>query len=137
MEFTGRIKQILPLRSGVSASTGNEWKSLPFIFEYFEHDTDRWPDSVLLETRHETHIKNLKEGMEVRCGFSHKAKEITKKDGSGNTIINEIQLYKMECIAMPRQQQNVVATNGDPAVVAPQPEPQPGAQEGAGDDLPF
>ena len=143
MEFTGRIKQILPLRSGVSASTGNEWKSLPFIFEYFEHDTDRWPDSVLLETRHETHIKNLKEGMEVRCGFSHKAKEITRKDGSGKTIINEMQLYKMECISMPTQQQNVVATNGDPAVVGPTaqptpaPQPQPGAQEGAGDDLPF
>ena len=74
MEFQGRVKKILPLRSGVSQRTGNEWKSLPFIFEYFEHDTDRFADTVLLETFDTNVIDNLKEGMEVICGFGHNAK---------------------------------------------------------------
>ena len=50
MEFQGRIAKLLPIRQGVSQRTGNEWKSLPFIFEYFEHDSDRYADSVMLET---------------------------------------------------------------------------------------
>lgn len=139
MEFTGRIKKVLPIRSG--ASQNGEWKALPFVFEYFEHETDRYADSVLLETFDTKVIENLKEGMEVRCGWSHKAKDVNKRDGSGMMTINELRLYKINCISMPTQQQNVVATNGDPSVVAPAPapfpEPQTGAQEGAGDDLPF
>ena len=66
MEFTGRVKKILPLRSGVSQRTGNEWKSLPFIFEYFENSTDRFADTVMLETFDTNVIDNLKEGKEVR-----------------------------------------------------------------------
>jgi hypothetical protein len=97
MEFQGRIKKILPLRSGVSQRTGNEWKSLPFVFEYHEHETDRYADSVVLETFDTNVIDNLKEGMEVICGFGHKAKPIAKQDGT-QTIINEIRLYKIESI---------------------------------------
>jgi hypothetical protein len=97
MEFQGRVKKILPLRSGVSQRTGNEWKSLPFVFEYHEHETDRYADSVVLETFDTNVIDNLKEGMEVICGFGHKAKPIAKQDGT-QTIINEIRLYKIESI---------------------------------------
>jgi hypothetical protein len=35
MKFQGRVKKMLQLRSGVSQRTGNEWKALTFIFEYF------------------------------------------------------------------------------------------------------
>ena len=80
MEFQGRIAKVLPVRSGVSQRTGNEWKSLPFIFEYFEHDSDRYADSVLLETFDTKVIDNLKEGMEVRCGFGHKTREFGRHD---------------------------------------------------------
>ena len=59
MEFQGRIAKLLPIRQGVSQRTGNEWKSLPFIFEYFEHDSDRYADSVLLETFDTKVIDNL------------------------------------------------------------------------------
>ena len=102
MEFIGRVKKILPLRSGVSQRTGNEWKSLPFIFEYFEHDSDRYADSVLLETFDTKVIENLKEGMEVICGFGHKAKTITKQDGTQATI-NEMRLYKIESVKGAKQ----------------------------------
>ena len=136
MEFTGRIAKVLPLRSGISQKTGNEWKALPFVFEYFEHDTDRWPDSVVLETFDTKVIENLKEGMEVRCGFGHKAKTITKNDGTSSTF-TEIRLYKIECVSLPKEatggandggaeNQSTTQTN------APQNEPN-----NNDDDLPF
>lgn len=92
MEFQGRIKKLLPVRSGVSQRTGNEWKSLPFVFEYFEHETDRYADSVLLETFDTKVIDGLKEGMDVRCGFSHHTREYEGK------TYNELRLYKIEII---------------------------------------
>ena len=96
MEFTGRIAKLLPIRQGVSQRTGNAWKSLPFIFEYFEHDSDRYADSVMLETFDTKVIDNLQEGMEVRCGFGHRTREYTKDDKT--MIINDIRLYKIECV---------------------------------------
>lgn len=102
MEFQGRIAKVLPVRSGTSQR--GEWKSLPFVFEFFENPTDRYADSVLLETFDDRVIDNMKEGMEVRCGFSHRAKEIKRQDGSMVTI-NEIRLYKIESVkkAQPEQ----------------------------------
>ena len=130
MEFQGRIAKVLPMRSGTSQRTGNEWKSLPFVFEYFEHDTDRYADSVLLETFDTKVIENLKEGMEVICGFSHKAKDLTKQDGT-KTTINELRLYKIESI---RKQSSAPAPAPQPAA----PVQQPVNQQGNGDDdLPF
>lgn len=129
MEFQGRIAKLLPMRSGTSQRTGNEWKSLPFVFEYFEHDTDRWADSVVLATFDTKVIENLKEGMEVICGFGHKAKDVTKQDGT-KTTINELRLYKIESI----RKQNATQA---PAP-APQPAPEPQNQAGdENDDLPF
>ena len=108
MEFQGRIAKILPARTGVSQRTGNEWKSLPFIFEYFEHESDRYADSVMLETFDTKVIENLQEGMEVRCGFGHKTREYTK-DGK-TMIINDIRLYKIESIR--KAQQPAQGVNG-------------------------
>jgi len=133
MEFQGRIAKLLPIRSGVSQRTGNEWKSLPFVFEYFEHDTDRFADSVVLETFDTNVIDHLKEGMEVVCGFGHKVREFTKQDGSQSTI-NDIRLYKIESVRKANAQQP-----------APQPAPQPKAEAqgpfdnngGQNDGLPF
>ena len=103
MEFQGRISKLLPMRSGTSARTGNEWKSLPFIFEYFEHESDRYADSVMLETFDTKVIDNLQEGMEVICGFGHKTREYTK-DGR-TMIINDLRLYKIESVRKANAQQ--------------------------------
>ena len=151
MEFTGRIAKLLPIREGVSQRTGNAWKSLPFIFEYFEHDSDRYADSVMLETFDTNVIDNLQEGMEVRCGFGHKTREYTK-DGK-TMIINDIRLYKIESVRkaqnQPAQQANgqavgqQTATQQQAAHAAPFP-PHVDAngnpinnQGGGDDDLPF
>lgn len=127
MEFQGRVIKILPIRQGASARTGNEWKALPFVFEYFENDSDRYADSVVLETRDQKVIDNLKEGMEVVCGFGHKAHEYIK-DGK-TMMINDIRLYKIESIRK--------------AKPATQPVQQPAAAQAPiqsqeeNDDLPF
>ena len=122
------------MRSGTSQRTGNEWKSLPFIFEYFENPSDRYADSVVLETFDTKVIENLKEGMEVRCGFGHRVRTF-QKDGKEMTI-NELRLYKIESIRknqQPATDQQQVENN------APQPSPTPqgGQDNEANDDLPF
>ena len=127
MEFQGRIAKVLPIRQGVSQRTGNEWKSLPFIFEYFEHDSDRYADSVLLETFDTKVIENLKEGMEVRCGFGHKTREFTKQDGT-TAVINDLRLYKIESV---RKAQNQLAQQANVQAVAQQPTTQQQAPHAA------
>lgn len=135
MEFQGRIAKLLPIRQGVSQRTGNEWKSLPFIFEYFEHDSDRYADSVMLETFDENVINNLKEGMEVRCGFGHKTREYTK-DGKTMTI-NDIRLYKIECVRNVQQQAPAPQTQQAAAPFPPQVDANGNPIKEKDDDLPF
>ena len=135
MEFTGRVKKILPLRSGVSQRTGNEWKSLPFIFEYYEHETDRYADTVLLETFDTNVIDNLKEGMEICCGFGHRTREYEGK------TYNELRLYKIESVrgAQAAQQaaQGANASLSGNQPTPPFPEPQNPSNQADDDDLPF
>ena len=125
MEFEGRVRKILPLRSGTSKSTGNEWKALPFIFEYFENETDRYADSVLLETFDTNVIDNLQEGMEVRCGFSHRTREY-----EGRTY-NEVRLYKLQSI---KKSQEPAAPQAPATYDNTPPPPQQGEKK---NDLPF
>ena len=134
MEFIGRVKKLLPIRSGVSQRTGNEWKALPFIFEYYEHETDRYADTVLLETFDTNVIDNLKEGMEVKCGFSHRTREYEGK------TYNELRLYKIESVRGAQAAQQAPQGANAPAAgnqpTPPFPEPQnPSNQDD--DDLPF
>ena len=136
MEFKGRVSKILPVRSGTSARTGNEWVALPFVFEYFENPSDRYADSVLLETFDAKVIENIKEGMEVRCGFGHKVRTY-QKDGRDITI-NELRLYKIECVKAAPQGANDAASGNQPTpqANAPQSQQKP-AEEEQNDDLPF
>ncbi len=131
MEFTGRIKKVLPLRSGTSQRTGNEWKALPFIFEYFEHPTDRYADTVMLETFDENVINNMKEGMEVRCGFAHHTREYEGR------VFNEVRLYKIESVKgankAPQAAKHAEPNNYPPGFERPATSPE----NGDNDDLPF
>lgn len=137
MEFQGIVKKILPLRSGVSQRTGNEWKALPFIFEYFEYPTDRTADTVLLETFDTNVIDNLKEGMEIRCGFGHRTREYEGK------TYNELRLYKIESVRAAQQAPQAAnapqPNNYPPGFERPATSPENGQNKEGGDndDLPF
>ena len=134
MKFQGRIKKLLPTRQGVSQRTGNEWKALPFIFEYFENPNDRYADEVLLETFDENVINNMKEGMEVIIGFGHRVREFTPTTGdrAGQTqYINDLRIYSLQSVAKAQAHQE--GTNSMPATT-----PAPQSTEGEqADDLPF
>ena len=136
MEFQGRISKVLPMRQGTSTRTGNEWYAQPFVFEYFENPTDRFADSVVFETFNTDIMPHLKEGLEVICGFGHKAKTVTKQAGTQATI-NEMRLYKIESVK--GAQQAPQGANAPAAVQQPTPplsEPQNPSNQ-ADDDLPF
>ena len=133
MKFQGRVKKLLPVRSGTSQRTGRDWRALPFIFEYFEHETDRFADSVMLETLDDAVINNLKEGMEVICNFGHNVSEFTPSTGerAGQVqYINNMRLYSIESV------QHANAAQGQTG----QPSPQQTVQAAPADDvdpLPF
>ena len=152
MEFEGRIMKVLPVRSGTSSK--GEWKTLPFVFEYFERPDDRWSDKVLLETMdpaimgkigayvergadHKGIVENgcmkLKSEIKCRCGFSHSVRDWTDKDGK-TSCFNQVRLYKFEILT----EQNVAAVQQQAQQQTPSfppPYTQPAAQEN--DDLPF
>jgi hypothetical protein len=125
MEFEGRIRTLLPIREGVSKKTGNQWKALPFVFEYFETAEQRWADSVVLETLDTKVIDNLKEGMEVICGWSIKANKYEDR------YYNEMRLYKITSVKK-AQQQTQQGAPAAPRYEAPLPPP-----EEKKNDLPF
>ena len=136
MEFQGRIAKVLPMRQGTSTRTGNEWYAQPFVFEYFENPTDRYADSVVLETFDANIIPHLKEGMEVICGFGHKAKPITKQDGTQITI-NEMRLYKLESVKGAKQAPQGANAPAEAQQSVAQPIAVQTAQNDPNDDLPF
>ena len=132
MKFQGRVKKMLPLRSGVSQRTGNEWKALPFIFEYFENPTDHYPESVVLETYDTKVIEGLKEGMEIVVGFGHRTREFEGR------WYNELRIYSLESVA---RAQNAAPQAEKPAEPSNNPPgfERPATDDGNGDndDLPF
>ena len=152
MEFEGRISKVLPVRSGTGKN--GEWKALPFVFEYFENDDQRWSDKVLLETMepgimgkigayvergadHKGILENgcmkLKGEIKCRCGFSHSVRDWTDKEGK-MSYFNQVRLYKFEILT----EQNVAVAQQQAQQQAPSfqpPYPQPAVQDN--DDLPF
>jgi hypothetical protein len=75
MVFKGRIYKLFPVQSGRSAA-GNDWKKQEFVFEYYEHETDRYSDKVLLSVMNaKVDEYALKEGDEVTIGFGHYVEE--------------------------------------------------------------
>jgi len=93
MEFKGRIAKVMPVQTGTNRS-GDEWRKLEFVFEYFEHDTDRWSDKVVLSVMNSRIDEyDIHEGDEVLIGFGHGVSNEWK-----GRIFNELRLYKFEKI---------------------------------------
>ena len=132
MEVKGRIKKVLQVRSGVSQRTGNEWKALPFVVEFFENPTDRFPDSVVVETMDTNLMPSIREGVDVKIGISHHVREYEGR------MYNEVRMYRFELIGSQQPADNVQAAGANNS-----PQPQQNAPTGAenaggdSDDLPF
>lgn len=75
MEFTGRISRLFEPREGISMRTGQPWKALPFIFEFFENEEDRYASFVKLKT--------------FNTDIMAKIAKFVAKDADGKAIIKE------------------------------------------------
>jgi hypothetical protein len=108
----------------------------PLYLSILRTPTDRYADSVVLETFDANIIPHLKEGMEVICGFGHKAKPITKQDGTQITI-NEMRLYKLESVKGAKQAPQGANAPAEAQQTVAQPIAVQTAQNDPNDDLPF
>ena len=65
----------MPITEGVNRA-GDKWKKQEFLFEYFEHDTDRYTEKVALSIMNDRIREcDLHECDEVTIGFGHTVRE--------------------------------------------------------------
>ena len=142
VKLTGRIAEVMPVVSGVSERTGNQWKSQEYLFEYFSWSGARYPNRMVARIFGEDDIAkyNLKQGEEVTVTVRFDANK--SKDGS--RWFNEIRITNVErpqSAKQPAEPQNAAPQ----AANAPQPNNNPpgferpvtGDGNGDDDDLPF
>ena len=128
MIIQGRVAEILEPRTG-KRQDGTEWKAQPFIVEYFEHETDLSPQSVLLETFDTKVIEGIQKEMIVKCTISHKAEHWRSKEGDKEGWTQKTMLHSITCVSMPGKRSSFMPeANASATVAAPVSEP---------DDLPF
>lgn len=106
MEITGKIKAILPERSGTSPRTGNTWKSQEFVLDYFWWPNQVFPSQMLMNMFGEDRIEKwaLEVNDEVKIRYHVEAHEYQGR------WFNEIRCDNIEKI-------------GASAVVAAEPQP--------------
>ena len=75
MEFTGRISRLFEPRKGISMRTGQPWKALPFIFEFFDSEEDKYASFAKLET--------------LNTDIMAKIAKFVVKDENGKAIIKD------------------------------------------------
>ena len=142
VKLFGRIAEVMPAQEGVSARTGNAWKSQEYLFEYFAWSGAQYPSRILARIFGEDNIAkfNLKQGEEVTVWLRFDA----NKSQDGTRWFNEIRITNVERAGVQANQpaaanQPAQAANAPAAVQTPTPQPN-GAQapqNDANDDLPF
>ena len=57
VKLTGRIAEVFPAQSGVSARTGNNWMSQDYLFEFFQWSGQQNPNRLVVRIFGEDNIK--------------------------------------------------------------------------------
>jgi hypothetical protein len=128
MELTGKIIAVMEARGGVSARTGNSWKTQEYVLEV----PGQYPKRCLFNVFGEDRINqfNIQNGDELTIQFDIDAREYNGR------WYNDIRAYNVI-----RGQQPVagapVAAAAPSAATSPFPPAQEPASEGSSDDLPF
>ena len=117
MEFSGKVIAILPARTGVSKSTGNEWKVQSYVVE----NHDQYPRRMCFEVFGGDKIDqfNIQMGEELNVSFDIDARQWNDK------WFNTIRAASTQPAAEPVPP------------FAPEPAPFPGSDSNSTDDLPF
>lgn len=137
MEIEGRIIAALPEQGGVSARTGNQWKSQDFVIETHEQYPKRCVFRVFGADRLSQF--NIQVGEEMRVSFDIDAHEY---QGRWYNDIRAWQVVRIDPAAAQAgqnamQPEPAASFGAQPAATAPFGEPAAQEGEGAADDLPF
>ena len=129
MEFSGKVIAILPVRTGVSKTSGNEWKVQSYVVE----NHDQYPRRMCFEVFGADKIDqfNIQMGEELNVSFDIDARQWQDK------WFNSIRAWKVDRVQAeaPEGQQPVAADPVPP--FAPEPAPFTASDNSAMDDLPF
>ena len=142
VKLLGRIAEVMPAQEGVSARTGNAWKSQEYLFEYFPWSGAQYPSRIVCRVFGEDNIAkyNLKQGEEVTVWLKFDA----NKSQDGTRWFNEVRISNVERAGV-QANQPTAANQAPQAANAPagaqqtaaQPIAVQTAQNDANDDLPF
>ena len=147
MELQGRVVKLLPLKEGVSQSTGNPYRTQDFIFGYYENPSDIYERNIVLNVRNDNIDKyKLAENDKIKVRIALGCREypqgsgkyfndirtgditiVQKADGSGANVTQQStqQAQGQQVLGGPQ----TPPYNPNPIVSSPQNE--------GGDDLPF
>lgn len=137
VKLTGRIAEVFPAQSGVSARTGNNWMSQDYLFEFFQWSGQQNPNRLVVRIFGEDNIKrhNLQK---YEDNVTLTLRLDASKTKEGDRWFNEVRVTNVERIGVqqPSQAQNVQQPTNSPQ---PQNNAQQGGEnhEGGGDGLPF
>ena len=124
MEITGKVIAALPLKSGVSASTGNEWSTQDYVIE----TTDQFSKKCCFNVFGKDKIEAMKiqVGEELKVSFDIDAHEYQGR------WFNSIRAWKVE-----RVSQDAVGTEPQGVAGTPTDTSSPKIPTETSDDLPF
>lgn len=127
MELTGKIIAVMEPRGGVSARTGNTWKTQEYVLEV----PGQYPKRCLFNVFGEDRINqfNIQNGEELTIQFDIDAREYNGR------WFNDIRAYNVIRGQQPVPGAQPVAAPSE--ATSPFPPAQEPASEGASDDLPF
>ena len=137
VKLTGRIAEVFPAQSGVSARTGNNWMSQDYLFEFFQWSGQQNPNRLVVRIFGEDNIKrhNLQQ-YEDNVTLTLRLDASKTKDG--DRWFNEVRVTNVERIGV---QQPAQVPNVQQPTNSPQQQnnaPQGGKNQGeGGGDLPF
>lgn len=127
MELTGKIIAVMEARGGVSARTGNSWKTQEYVLEV----PGQYPKRCVFNVFGEDRINqfNIQNGDELTIQFDIDAREYNGR------WYNDVRAYNVIRGQQPVAGAFVAAAPS--AATSPFPPAQEPASEGSSDDLPF
>ena len=138
MEITGKIIAVLPAQGGVSQRTGNPWKSQDYVIETH----DQYPKRCCFRVFGEEKINqfNIQLGEEMTVSFdidSHEYQGRWFNDVRAWAVNRNIQAPGAVPGAGVAPAAPIPGVAPAAPAEAPFPPPQPAAEGGSADDLPF
>ena len=137
VKLTGRIAEVFPAQSGVSARTGNNWMSQDYLFEFFQWSGQQNPNRLVVRIFGEDNIKrhNLQQ---YEDNVMLTLRLDASKTKEGDRWFNEVRVTNVERIGVqqPAQTQNVQQPTNSPQQQNNAPQGSEN-QKGGGDGLPF